>query len=106
MSRFENHQRGSTPGEYGFSRRKDALRRSLIRNRTWSPVSSVIHTTTSGKTRSLTQTSPTSPLRQMILSEDLTVIRMPMKMPVFSIAAPAHFLSADRQKVSMLNLKK
>jgi len=54
-----------------FHRQQDALRRSPIRNRTWSPVSSTTHTTASGKSRSLTQASPTSPLRQMILPEDL-----------------------------------
>jgi hypothetical protein len=50
---------------------QDALRRSPTRSRTWSPAASITHTTASGKTRSWTQTSPTSPLRQMILPEDL-----------------------------------
>jgi hypothetical protein len=54
-----------------FHRQQDALRRSPIRSRTWSPVASTMHTTSLGKTRSWTQTSPTSPLRQMILPEDL-----------------------------------
>jgi hypothetical protein len=51
-------------------RQQDALRRSPVRSRTWSPPASTTHTNSSGKTRSWTQTSPTSPLRQMILPED------------------------------------
>lgn len=52
-------------------RQQDALRRSPSRGRTWPPVASAAHAATPGKTRSRTQTSPTSPLRQMILPEDL-----------------------------------
>jgi hypothetical protein len=50
---------------------QDVLRRSPTRSRTWSPPASITNTTASGKTRSWTQISPTSPLRQMILPEDL-----------------------------------
>jgi len=54
-----------------FHRQQDALRRSPIRSRTWSPVSSMTNNSALGKTRSWSQTSPTSPLRQMILPEDI-----------------------------------
>jgi len=61
-----------------FHRQQDGLRRSPVRSRTWSPVTSTMHPTASGKTRSWTQTSPTSPLRQMILPEDLDNISDPV----------------------------
>jgi len=54
-----------------FHRQQDALRRSPVRSRTWSPVSSMTNNSALAKTRSWSQTSPTSPLRQMILPEDI-----------------------------------
>ena len=55
-----------------FHRQQD-LRRSPTRGRTWPPLASTTQSAATSKTRSWTQTSPTSPLRQMILPEDLDV---------------------------------
>lgn len=53
-----------------FHRQQEALRRSPNRSRTWSP-SMVPSTTSASKNKTWVQTSPTSPLRQVILPEDL-----------------------------------
>jgi hypothetical protein len=53
-------------------RQHDALRRSPVRNRTWSPASCVASPTSLGsRNKTWMPTSPTSPLRQVILPEDL-----------------------------------
>ena len=53
-------------------RQHDVLRRSPVRNRTWSPTSCVTSPTSLGsRNKTWMPTSPTSPLRQVILPEDL-----------------------------------
>ena len=52
-------------------RQQEAIRRSPVRSRTWSPVSCSTHSVAPTRKKSWIQTSPTSPLRQMTLPEEL-----------------------------------